>query len=111
MLGPLEIDHILPVARGGGDDEANLWLSCRLCNSTKSSRSHARDPVTGRSVRLFNPRRQTWSRHFTWSPDGSHIVGHTACGRATVIALRLNQPLAILVRREWIKAGWHPPSD
>jgi len=111
VLGPLEVDHIVPAARGGTDDEQNLWLACRMCNSAKGSRTRLLDPVTGRSVRLFNPRRQAWSRHFAWSADGTQIIGLTACGRATVIALRLNHPIAVLVRREWVQVGWHPPAD
>jgi hypothetical protein len=35
------------------------------------------------------------------------ITGLTACGRATVSALSLNNQLAVIVRRNWIKAGWH----
>ena len=35
ILGLLEIDHIIPKARGGSDDEDNLWLACRLCNNAK----------------------------------------------------------------------------
>nr|ABP46368.1 HNH endonuclease [Mycolicibacterium gilvum PYR-GCK] len=30
-----EIDHIVPVARGGGNDLANLVPACRECNSEK----------------------------------------------------------------------------
>ena len=32
-------------------------------------------------------------------------------GRATVAALHLNSDLAVLVCLNWIKAGWHPPTD
>ena len=71
----------------------------------------AKTPVTGRRVRLFNPRRQQWKRHFQWSADGTEIIGRTVCGRATVAALHLNSDLAVLVRTNWIKAGWHPPTD
>lgn len=70
-----------------------------------------RDPLRGRRVRLFNPRRQRWSRHFRWSEEGTHIIGRTSCGRATVIALQLNHVIAVMVRREWVAAGWHPPID
>ncbi len=110
VLGPLEIDHIQPRSQGGRDDESNLWLACRMCNNFKSQQTHAYDPVTRRQVRLFNPRRQKWSRHFVWSEDGTLIIGKTACGRATVLALQLNHPIAVLVRREWVIAGWHPPA-
>ena len=109
VLGKLEIEHIIPQARGGTSDEDNLWLSCRLCNSYKGIQTHGRDPLTGRHVRLFNPRRQKWTRHFHWGKDGTRIVGHTACGRATVSALQLNNIFAVMVRRQWVAAGWHPP--
>ena len=34
-LQVLEIEHIVPTARGGADTEDNLWLACRLCNNAK----------------------------------------------------------------------------
>jgi hypothetical protein len=110
VLGFLEVEHILPKARDGTDNEENLWLACRLCNHYKAAQTHGRDSLTGRRVRLFNPRKQRWARHFRWSQDSLHIVGRTACGRATVAALKLNNMIAVMVRRNWIAAGWHPPS-
>ena len=107
----LEIEHIVPKSKGGADDEENLWLVCHSCNLFKSDQTHGRDPLTGRRVRLFNPRRQQWKRHFCWSEDGAFIIGRTACGRATVAALNLNNLVAVTVRRNWIAAGWHPPED
>jgi 5-methylcytosine-specific restriction endonuclease McrA len=35
VLGILEIEHIIPLARGGADEELNLWLACSLCNRYK----------------------------------------------------------------------------
>lgn len=107
----LQVDHLWPRARGGTQDEANLWAACALCNRYKADRTHGRDPVTGRRVRLFHPGRQRWARHFAWSADGTEILGRTACGRATVVTLQLNNDLAVLVRRHWVRAGWHPPAD
>jgi HNH endonuclease len=109
VLGLLEIDHIIPIGKGGTDAEDNLWLACRLCNGFKGTQTHAGDPGTGRRVRLFNPRRQRWARHFLWSDDGTRIIGRTACGRATVVVLQLNHVIAVMVRREWVAAGWQPP--
>lgn len=34
---PLEIEHIVPVARGGTDDPANLTIACRPCNLSKGT--------------------------------------------------------------------------
>lgn len=110
VLGLLEIDHIIPVARGGTNNEENLWLACRLCNSYKGTQIDGVDLVTGQTVKLFNPRQQRWSEHFAWREPGDQILGLTACGRVTVTALQLNNVLAVTVRRAWISAGWHPPA-
>ena len=108
---PMEIEHLIPRSRGGPTAEENLWLSCSLCNMHKGQRTLAEDPGTDQMVRLFNPRYQLWSRHFTWNEDGSEVVGVTATGRATVMALRLNRPVLVRSRRIWKAAGWHPPED
>ena len=109
VMGKLEIEHIIPHTKGGSDDESNLWLSCSLCNRHKASQVQAVDPQSGKSVRLFNPHTDRWSEHFHWSADGAEIIGLTPIGRATVDALKLNNELAVEVRRNWVLAGWHPP--
>lgn len=112
ILGrPMVIDHIVPRARGGATARENLWLACRRCNEFKGSRTYAVDPVTDAELPLFNPRRQSWPVHFTWSEDGTKIVGLTATGRATVVALRLNNEEIVGARWLWVQAGWHPPAD
>ena len=35
----LEIDHVVPVSKGGSDDESNLACSCRNCNRSKNDLS------------------------------------------------------------------------
>ena len=106
----LEIEHIIPTAAGGTDAEENLWLACRLCNNAKGAQTHGYDLVTGRRIRLFNPREQKWRQQFRWNEDGRQIIGRTVCGRATVRALNLNNEIALVVRRNWVSAGWHPPT-
>jgi HNH endonuclease len=57
IIGPLlEIDHIIPEARGGTSDEENLWLACPICNGRKADRQEALDPESRAMVPLFNPR-------------------------------------------------------
>lgn len=111
ILGVLEIDHIVPVAAGGGDEENNLWLACRACNNAKSIKTEGIDPLTGHPVLLFNPRQQNWWEHFRWSTSGIEIIGITPIGRATVVALDLNNVISSIVRRNWVRAGWHPPKQ
>ena len=104
------MEHIIASASGGANAEENLWLACRLCNNARGKQTLAHDPLTGRRVKLFNPRTQRWSRHFKWSDDGTEIIGRTASGRATVVALNLNNEIALIVRSNWVRAGWHPPA-
>jgi len=106
---PLEIEHIIPVAKGGGNEIENLWLACRSCNSFKGVQIDGIDPFTGRRIPLFHPRSQKWSEHFAWNESGDLIIGLTPTGRATIIALQMNNLVAVTVRRNWIAAGWHPP--
>lgn len=76
VMGALEVEHIIPRALGGSDDELNLWLSCGLCNRYKGVRVSGIDSVSGQRVPLFNPRTQKWSEQFKWSADGTLIKMH-----------------------------------
>jgi hypothetical protein len=108
---PCEIDHIVPQAKNGPTEAGNLCLACAACNGYKRTDTHAVDPESGQETPLFNPRQQNWREHFAWSEDGTLIVGLTACGRATVIALKLNHPFVVAARSIWVSVGLHPPQD
>jgi hypothetical protein len=105
----LELDHIIPKAAAGTHREENLWLACVSCNRFKGAQTHARDPVSRRRVRLFDPRKQNWAIHFAWSPDGTQVIGLTPCGRATVQALKMNHLDLVSARRRWASVSWWPP--
>ena len=108
---PLVMEHIMPKSLGGTDKRSNLAAACYRCNEFKGAKTHARDPESGQFVALFNPRCQAWADNFAWSNGGTHIVGKTVAGRATVIALRLNNDQLAEARAIWIEFRWHPPSD
>lgn len=69
-----------------------------------------RDPLTGDGVSLFHPRQHQWSDHFIWDAAGIRLLGLTAIGRATIIALNINNEVIIDARRRWVSVGWHPPA-
>jgi hypothetical protein len=97
------VDHVIAEQHGGETSEDNLALACIHCNKRKGPNVAGVDPITGRIVALFNPRRQQWRRHFAW--QGSLIVGRTAIGRATVRTLAMNHPMLLLVRGALLEEG------
>jgi 5-methylcytosine-specific restriction endonuclease McrA len=99
------LDHVLPRAKGGIAVLENLALACALCNGVKREKVTATDPRSGKVVRLFNPRTDRWEEHFRWNALRTRIAGRTAIGRATVVALRFNDPLQQETRRLWRLAG------
>jgi hypothetical protein len=107
----LVVDHVVAVAAGGRTEFENLCLACHSCNEFKGTQVRARDTVTGKQVRIFHPRRDRWRDHFRWTLDGTEIVGITAIGRATCLALNMNNPLIVEARRRWVAVGWHPPAE
>lgn len=67
VIGPLlEIDHIIPEARGGSAEDKNLTIGCPLCNGHKSDKVDAIDLETRLNAPLFNPRKDLWSEPFEW---------------------------------------------
>ena len=103
------VDHILPESLGGASGFENLCWCCFWCNAYKQARTRWVDKRTGQRVRLYNPRLDAWHDHFRWNSDSSHILGRTAIGRATVLALWLNRPTLVKARRMWARFGLHPP--
>ena len=51
----LEIEHLFPKAKGGTDEEENLWLACRQCNLSKGIKTQGFDAVTFKRVKIFKP--------------------------------------------------------
>jgi hypothetical protein len=112
IISPLlEIDQLIPEARGGTSDEENLWLACLMCNSHKADRQEALDPESRAMVPLFNPRAERWEEHFEWMEAGTIIHGKTPQGRATAAALQMNHADTVAARRLWVISGWHPPTE
>ena len=104
-----QVDHVLPVVRGGQTVSENLAYACEICNVFKAAQTHGIDPVTNRRTTLFHPRRQNWFRHFDWSENGLYITGRTICGRATIEALQLNNSRLLGFRQIWLRIGAKPP--
>ena len=107
----LEADHIQPRTKGGTTSRTNLCRACSSCNTNKGDQTDVLDPVTGALVALFNPRQTRWTEHFAWSTEGTTIIGLTPVGRATIQALKMNNPRLVRSRALWVSVGWHPPDE
>ena len=101
-----EVDHVIARKHGGQTVAKNLALSCLSCNRHKGSDLTTFDPLSNEIVPLFNPRRQTWSDHFTL--NGIHIIGITPTGRATVFLLKLNASTRLAYRQVLIAQERYP---
>src|SRR5437867_2415494 len=86
------VNHIRPRSKGGETNIKNLVLQCPYCSLHKADKIDATDPMTEQLSRLFHPLQDSWHEHFVLQPDGT-CVGLTSVGRATIDALRMNDPL------------------
>lgn len=86
------INHSVPRRRGGPTALANLALQCPHCSLRKSDKVDGVDPESGEPAALFQPLRDKWQEHFGLRGNAT-CVGMTPTGRATVAALRMNDPL------------------
>src|SRR5437867_6153668 len=91
------LEHIRPQRHGGATMLRNLAWACPRCNERKGANLSGVDPDTDRVARLFNPRRDSWARHFAW--DGLRIRGVTAKGRTTAWLLEFNSDERLKLRK------------
>src|SRR2546428_11210510 len=83
------VEHLIARQHGGEDSPDNLALACHHCNLHKGPNLADLDPETGQLTRLFHPRSEKWTEHF--SERKGEIVGLTLIGRVTARLLRMNE--------------------
>lgn len=106
---PFEVDHIVPLAKGGLEESANWAPACRACNLWKSDAVDGPDSLTNQRVPLFNPRELSWEDHFEVRGEPSfRLEGKTPTGRATIEQLQMNTSLQLVARVQWVALGLFP---
>jgi hypothetical protein len=105
---PLEVEHIVPITRGGEDTLTNLALACRSCNLYKAAHVSGSDPDSDAVVRLFHPREDRWEGHFQVALESGKIIGLTPIGRATIKRLGINSTAQVVARQQWMRLGLFP---
>jgi hypothetical protein len=106
---PFDVEHIISEAEGGLTILDNLALSCHGCNLHKSRRINNIDPLSGKTERLFDPRKDEWNKHFTWTEDYTIVVGITPIGRVTIDTLKMNRPGLVRKRSVLRRSGERLP--
>ncbi|HVS72606.1 MAG TPA: HNH endonuclease signature motif containing protein [Phycisphaerae bacterium] len=102
------INHILPRSAGGLTIADNLVLQCPSCSLHKSNKTTALDPETRLWAALFHPLEQNWNQHFSLDEHGA-VRGLTPAGRATSVALHMNDPLPLIARALQLRLGLISP--
>lgn len=100
------VEHVRAKQHGGSDGPDNRSWSCHRCNLKKGPNLSGPDPLTDNILRLFDPRRQRWQRHFKWI--GAVLIGRTQTGRATVAVLDINDPHRVQLRQTIVDQGEWP---
>lgn len=106
---PFEVEHIIPLTKGGLDEETNWALACRSCNLNKSNHIDGIDAQTQQRVRLFHPRYDKWVDHFAIEQIAPfNLHGRTSIARATITLLKINSPLQLAARMQWVALRLFP---
>ena len=101
-----QVDHIICLKHGGTTELNNLAYTCSLCNQNKGSNLGTFLPNSKRLIRLFNPRKDKWSTHF--SIDFGEIIPKTLIASATIKVLDLNNVDRIILRQALMEEGRYP---
>jgi hypothetical protein len=104
------VNHVIPRSKGGRTAEDNLVLQCPHCSLRKADKMLVKDPTSGAEFMLFHPLTQEWDDHIALDAAGV-LHEKTATGRATIAALRMNDPLPRVARLVQIRLEWLAPSD
>ena len=105
---PFEVEHIVPLYRGGNNRMSNLALACRSCNLRKGTNISGLDSTSNTEFSLFHPRQDRWNEHFQVEIEAGAIVGITPTGRVTVTSLEMNSQTQLIARQLWIRLGLFP---
>ena len=102
-----QIEHIVAKKHGGTDDPDGLCYACPQCNQAKGP--NLAGLLGGKLYPLFNPRKQSWRRHFRW--EQTILVSKTKTGLVTVQVLNINDPERVMLRENLLFEGRFPPAE
>ena len=84
-LESMELDHIIPVNRGGATIAENLASACHSCNNHKQNKIEGFGSLSMKVALIYHPRQMLWNEHFAWSQDSTLMIELTPTGRVTLV--------------------------
>jgi HNH endonuclease len=99
------VEHVVAKQHGGTDDPDLLCYACSECNWSKGP--NLSGFFGGKIYPLFNPRKQSWKRHFRW--ERATLIGKTKTGKVTVRVLNINEPSRVMLREHLLLEGRFQP--
>lgn len=105
----LHVDHLHPVAKGGGNDILNLVTACQECNAGKSARLIDDSSVVERQraqMEILETRREQLQMMLTWRDELERVKADTVSLIADRIAERgkyVPNARGLALIRKWIK--------
>lgn len=101
-----QVDHIISLKHGGQTEFNNLAYTCSVCNQNKGSDLGTYLTNSKRLIRLFHPRKDSWSTHF--KVEFGEIIPKTLIGEATIKVLDMNNIDRIILRQALFDEGRYP---
>ncbi len=95
--GELTVDHFIPVAAGGGDDDGNLVYACFRCNLFKADFCPSDADRLNGNV-LLHPLRDDLALHIRLVEESGRLDAVTDTGRFQIRLLHLNRPALVAMR-------------
>ncbi len=102
-----QTEHIRSIKHKGNDEITNLAYACPTCNRNKGSDLATWVGEPPKLIRFFNPRTDSWKKHFSIEPTGI-IVPKTKIAEGTIDILQINHPDAIIERYKLLLAEVFP---
>ena len=65
--------------------------------------------IDGKLYALYNPRKQSWRRHFRW--QHTILVGKTKIAVVTIEVLNINEATRVMLRENLLFEGRFPPDE
>jgi hypothetical protein len=106
MFYAFQIEHIVPIKHGGGNEVENLAYACPHCNQHKGTDLTTFLDNYDDLVAIYHPRKMDWHSHFEVLTGA--IQSSTRVGMATIKLLHFNEVDLVILRQLLMTISRYP---